>query len=73
MDVNWVDLLGRLAASVGWTIVGVLVFYGGSRLYDFLDPIDYREEIKKGNVAAGIAMGAVTISLAAIVIMAIAT
>lgn len=73
MSVDWVNLLGRLAASIGWTLVGVLVFYGGARLYDFLDPIDYREEIKKGNVAAGIAMGAVTISLAAIVIMAIAT
>ena len=35
-------LLGRLAASLGWTLVGVLLFYGGQRLYDLLDPIDYR-------------------------------
>ncbi|HYF63995.1 MAG TPA: DUF350 domain-containing protein [Herpetosiphonaceae bacterium] len=66
-------LLGRLAASLGWTLVSVLLFYGGQRLYDFLDPIDYREEIRKGNVAAGIKMAAVTIALAAIVIMAVAT
>jgi uncharacterized membrane protein YjfL (UPF0719 family) len=66
-------LLGRLAASLGWTLVGVLLFYGGQRLYDLLDPIDYRDEIRKGNVAAGIQMAAVTIALAAIVIMAVAT
>ena len=51
----------------------MLLFYGGARLYDMLDPIDYREEIKKGNVAAAIQLGAVTIALAAIVIMAVAT
>lgn len=66
-------LAGRLAASLGWTIFSVLLFYGGARLYDMLDPIDYREEIKKGNVAAAIQLGAVTIALAAIVIMAVAT
>ena len=66
-------LAGRLAASLGWTVFSVLLFYGGARLYDMLDPIDYREEIKKGNVAAAIQMGAVTIALAAIVIMAVAT
>ncbi|MBM7842453.1 MULTISPECIES: DUF350 domain-containing protein [Herpetosiphon] len=66
-------LLGRIAASIGWTLVSVLIFYGGARLYDLLDPIDYREEIKRGNVAAAIQMAAVTIALAAIVIMAVAT
>ena len=66
-------LVGRVAASVGWTLVSVLIFYGGARLYDLLDPIDYREEIKRGNVAAAIQLAAVTIALAAIVIMAVAT
>lgn len=68
-----VTILGRVAASIGWTLVSVLLFYGGQRLYDLLDPIDYREEVRKGNVAAGIQLAAVTIALAAIVIMAVAT
>ncbi len=68
-----VTIIGRVAASIGWTLISVLIFYGGQRLYDYLDPIDYRAEIKKGNVAAGIQMAAVTIALAAIVIMAVAT
>ena len=62
-----------IAASIGWTLISVLIFYGGARLYDLLDPINYREEIKKGNVAAAIQLAAVTLALAAIVIMAVAT
>lgn len=61
-------LLQKIAETVGWTVVGVLLFYGGVRLYDFLDPIDYREEVKRGNVAAGILISAIIIALAAIVI-----
>ncbi|GAC1357044.1 MAG: hypothetical protein NVS4B8_20260 [Herpetosiphon sp.] len=64
-------ILLRVAASVAWTVLGVFIFYGGVRLYDLLDPIDYRAEIQRGNVAAGITLGAVIIGLAAIVIMAI--
>lgn len=73
MSDQVITLLTQIGASIGWTIIGVIIFIGGARLYDILDPIDYREEIKKGNVAAGIQMAAVTIALAAIVIMAIAT
>lgn len=72
-DINIVQIVGRVAASVGWTVLGVLLFYGGVRLYDLLDPIDYRAEIKRGNVAAGITLAAVTLGLAAIVIAAMVT
>ncbi len=68
-----VDLVGRILATFGWTIVGVLVFYAGTRLYDMLDPIDYRAEIQRGNLAAAIKLAAVTLGLAAIVVVAIAT
>lgn len=67
------DLASRVGASIGWTIVGVLCFYIGARIYDRLDPIDYRAEIQKGNVAAAIQMAAVTLALAALVVVAIAT
>ncbi|CAA9566525.1 hypothetical protein AVDCRST_MAG81-1121 [uncultured Synechococcales cyanobacterium] len=66
-------LLQKIAETVGWTVVGVLLFYGGVRLYDFLDPIDYREEVKRGNVAAGILISAIIIALAAIVITVLVT
>lgn len=68
-----VTLVGRVAATIGWTFVGVLVFYAGARFYDTLDPVDYTGEIKRGNVAAAIKLGAVMIGLAAIVVAAIVT
>ncbi len=68
-----IDLAGRVLATFGWTIVGVLVFYVGARVYDALDPIDYKTEIQRGNMAAAIKLASVTIGLAAIVVVAIAT
>ena len=64
-------VLVRMLASAAWTFIGVLIFYGGCWMYDYLDPIDYKVEIEKGNIAAGVKMGAVTIALAAIVVAAI--
>lgn len=64
---------GRVLATIGWTLVGVLVFYAGARIYDMLDPIDYLTEIKRGNIAAAIKLAAVTLGLAAIVVAAIVT
>ena len=54
-----------------WALVGVLAFYLGSWLFDRLDPIDYRTQIEKGNVAAAIKLSAILLGLAAIVITAI--
>lgn len=61
----------QLFSTIGWALAGVLIFVAGTRLYDLLDPIDYRAEIKRGNVAAAIKLGAVTLGLAAIVVAAI--
>ncbi len=69
--VQLADLFGRILATILWTGVGVVVFYAGTRLFDMLDPIDYVAEIKNGNVAAAIKLGAVTLGLAAIIVAAI--
>lgn len=63
----------RVLACIGWTVLGVLVFYFGSYLFDVLDPIDYKAEIQKGNVAAAIKLAAAMLAIAAIVVTAIAT
>jgi len=67
------DFVVRVVAALGWTIAGVLIFYVGARLYDLLDPIDYRAEIQRGNMAAAIKLAGVTLGLAAIVVAAIVT
>lgn len=65
------DLGFRILASMGWSFLGVIVFYFGSVLFDKLDPIDYKEEIQKGNVAAAIKLAAVMVAIAAIVVASI--
>ena|SRR5438552_18993589 len=53
-----------------WSFVGVVAFALGSRLFDKLDPIDYKAQIEKGNVAAAIRLSAVLLGLAGIIITA---
>lgn len=72
-DGYLLTLFGRIAAAIGWAILGVLVFWAGIRFYDRLDPIDYANEIAQGNVAAAIKLAAIIIGLAAIVVAAIVT
>jgi len=67
------DIAYRVIACISWTFLGVLIFYFGTVLFDKLDPIDYKTEIQKGNIAAAIKFGAAMIGMAAIVVAAIAT
>jgi uncharacterized membrane protein YjfL (UPF0719 family) len=69
------DLLSRYSAEtlhvLWWALVGVVTFWAGAWLFDKLDPIDYRREIEKGNVAAAIKLSAMLLGLAGIIIIAI--
>jgi uncharacterized membrane protein YjfL (UPF0719 family) len=66
-----VPIVQDAIATVGWTFLAVLLFYGGLRLFDFIDPIDYQAEIRRGNVAAGMLLAAVILAIAAIIIAVI--
>ena len=61
----------RVLETAGWTLLGVVLFYLGLRLYDWLDPIDHRAEIRKGNLASGVLQAAIVLALAAIIIAVI--
>lgn len=63
----------QVTSAIGWTVLAVLLFYGGVRLFDLIDPIDYRAEVRRGNIAAGIVISAIITALAAIVIAVIVT
>lgn len=67
------DIGYRVLACIGWTFLGVLILYFGAALFDKLDPIDYKAEIAKGNMAAAVKFAAVIMAIAAIVAVAIAT
>ncbi len=67
------EIAMKVVACVAWTFLGVIIFYFGALFFDKLDPIDYKAEIEKGNVAAAIKLAAAMLAIAAIVIAAIVT
>ena len=62
-----------IAATIGWTVLGILLLYFGVRLFDKIDPINYRQAVRDGNIAAGITVGAVILAIAGIIIATIVT
>jgi uncharacterized membrane protein YjfL (UPF0719 family) len=58
----------QVLLTIGWSFLGVILIYAGVQLFDALSPTDYRAEIRKGNVAAGLVMGAVILAIAAVVV-----
>lgn len=65
--------LQKLAETTAWAVVGVVLLFGSLWLFDKLDPIDFRQEIREGNIAAGIIVGAVVVAIAAIVVAILLT
>ena len=49
----------QLMLSLMWTVAGILLIVGGVWFFDRLTPLDYRAEVRKGNVAAGVVVGSV--------------
>lgn len=62
-----------IGSSIAWTVLGILLLYFGVRLFDAIDPINYRQAVQDGNIAAGITVGAVILAIAGIVIATIVT
>ncbi len=67
--MNWVMVL----TTISWGILGILLLYFGVRLFDKLDPIDYRSQVESGNLAAGVIVASIILSLAAIIVSVIIT
>ena len=67
------QLTAQLALTFGWAFVGVMLILAGSWLFDRLTPIDYRAEIRKGNVAAGLVVASVVLSITAVVVSVVLT
>jgi len=63
----------RVAATAGWALIGVLLLYAAIQLFDIVDPINYRMEIRQGNIAAGVVVAALIVATAAIIISVIVT
>jgi uncharacterized membrane protein YjfL (UPF0719 family) len=58
----------KLAETVAWSIASVLILLGSLWLFDRLDPTDFQQEIRDGNIAAGIILGSIILAIGAIVV-----
>ena len=60
-----------IASSIVYAFLGVLLMLAAYRLFDIIHPIDFNEELRKGNVAAGLTVAGVLIGVAIIIAAAI--
>ena len=67
------QLVNQVMLTIGWSFISVLLILGGTWLFDRLTPIDYRAEIRKGNVAAGLVIAAVVLSITTVVVTVVLT
>lgn len=65
------SVLNSIVSSIVWALIGVILLYAGFRIFDAADPVAYHDEIKKGNVAAGVVVAGVMIGLSIIIYAAI--
>jgi uncharacterized membrane protein YjfL (UPF0719 family) len=57
-----------IGLNFGYAILGVILMWFAYRVFDMLTPkVDFAEELKKGNVAVAIFIGALFISIALII------
>jgi uncharacterized membrane protein YjfL (UPF0719 family) len=63
----------KVFETLAWTVIGIILLYGSVWLFDRVDPINYREEIRRGNVAAGLIVGAIILAMGAIIVSVLLT
>lgn len=64
-------VLSSILSSIIWALVGVVLLLISFRIFDAVDPVAYHEEIKKGNMAAGVVVAGVIVGMAIIIFAAI--
>lgn len=53
--------------TIAWSLIGVMLLFVATLVFDKLHPLRIDEMIRQGNVAAGVLLGAVVIGLAIII------
>ncbi|MBI3946964.1 MAG: DUF350 domain-containing protein [Armatimonadetes bacterium] len=60
-----------IGASILYALLGVILMLIAYRIFDWLHHVDFDQELKNGNMAAGVAVAGVLIGVAIIVAAAI--
>ncbi len=63
----------KLAETVAWSFAGVLILFASLWLFDRLDPTDFQQEIRNGNLAAGVILGSIVLGITAIIVAVLAS
>ena len=61
------QFLEDIGLSIFWALLGVVLLWVSTLLFDKFDRLDIRGMIKDGNIAAGILLGALAIGIAMII------
>ena len=61
------QFLEDIGLSVFWALLGVVLLWVSTLIFDKFDRLDIREMIREGNIAAGILLGALAIGIAIII------
>ncbi len=64
---QFIAFLNSVLATIVWVIVGTVLLYLSLRLFDRLDPVDFKGEVQRGNVAAGIVLAGYLVGLSMII------
>ncbi len=49
--------------GIGWLIIAVVFCIGTYKVFDLIDPLDFRKELEKNNIAMGIVIGMLLLGL----------
>jgi len=64
--------LSILLLNFAYAIFGVVLMYASYRVIDYMSPqLDFREELKNGNIAVAIVIGGLFIAIAIIIAAAL--
>ncbi len=68
--MNFVTILTNVGSVVFWALIGVVLLVAAYHLIDRIEPVDFQAEIRRGNVAAAVVVGAMIIGIALIICVA---
>ncbi len=69
--VDFNAFLLSVASSIVWAAIGVAILIAATWVFDKVHPINFQQEIQRGNVAAGLFLSSVVIAIALIVFAAV--
>ena len=59
----FLQALMQYSYGIGWLVIAVVFCIGTYRVFNWIEPLDFRKELEKGNTAMGIVIGLLLLGL----------